>query len=308
MLDCDDYLVPRSLDEAFELMDRHAGAYRIVAGATDLLPWAREGRAGDVHYPVLIDVSRVPEMSGWTLEGGRVRIGANTTFAAFLAEPFLAEHVPVMRRVAVWFADDQIREQATLGGNLINASPAADGTPPMIAMNATVRLERRAGGERRVREMPLAAFVTGPAKTRLDQGELLTAITCDALPGHGTSFQKVGHRRSLVISIVCVAALVKPDRSGTRFDDVRLALGAVGPVPVRLDECETFLKGKPIADRFIREAAMLPVSRVASRTRRAYRREVVFHFVRRAVVEALADAGVAVAPEDEAPVGEVRYG
>ena len=152
MLNCDEYLMPESLDEAFDLIERHAGRYRIVAGATDLLPWAREGRAGDVHYPVLIDISRVPELDGVERRGDRLRLGANTTFADFLNDAELREALPIMPHVAVWFADDQIRELATLAGNLINASPAADGTPPMIALNGTVTLECRRDGDRRRRD------------------------------------------------------------------------------------------------------------------------------------------------------------
>ena len=307
MLNCDEYLMPESLDEAFDLIERHAGRYRIVAGATDLLPWAREGRAGDVHYPVLIDISRVPELDGVERRGDRLRLGANTTFADFLNDAELREALPIMPHVAVWFADDQIRELATLAGNLINASPAADGTPPMIALNGTVTLECRRDGARRRRELDLTGFVTGPAPTRIKPGEILTAIECDALAGYGSAFEKVGHRRSLVISTVCVAALVKLDEAGAVFEDVRLALAAVGPVPVRLTECEEFLVGRPATADVIEEASRLPIERVQSRTRQDYRREVVENFVARALTDALAELGVSPAAE-EPVTKEVSYG
>lgn len=302
MLYCDQYLVPKSLDEAFDLMEAHNGQCRIVAGATDLLPWAREGRAGDVHYDALIDVSRVPELSGWRLKGRRLVLGANVSFAQFLNDPFLRKHTPVMAHSAVWFADDQIREQATLGGNLVNASPAADSTPPMLAMNAVLTLERREQGQRIQRQMLLDEFVTGPATTQLKSGELLTTIECDSMIGYGTAFEKVGHRRSLVLSTVCVAALIRPSKDKQRFEDVRLALGAVGPVPMRLQECEDCLIGQPIREEVIRRAASLPVKHVQSRTRQAYRREVVFNFVKRGVLNALSELGVHL-PESQ----EVSY-
>lgn len=303
MLNCDEYLMPGSLSEAFDLMERHDGGYRIVAGATDLLPWAREGRAGDVHYPALIDISRIPELKGAKLHDGRLRMGANTTFADFLDDPFLRKMLPVMPHVSVWFADDQIREQATLAGNIINASPAADGTPPMIALNGVVTLQSRRNGTQHERSLPIVDFVTGPAATRIEDGEILTAIECDALPGYGTSFEKVGHRRSLVISTVCVACLVKLDEDQSHFEDVRLSLAAVGPVPSRLSQCEAFLIGKPVDAQVIREAARLPVDLVQSRTRQEYRREVVFGFVERAIVDALQELGVLVEQQDAATKG-----
>lgn len=307
MLNCDAYLMPEALDEALGLMAEHAGRHRVVAGATDTLPWAREGRAGDVHVPVIIDVSRVAEMRGAELRGGRLWLGASTTFQNFLTNPLLVEQAPVMPKVSVWFADDQIRGQATLAGNIINASPAADGTPAMIAMNGAVNLAWLANGERRTRQVQIQEFVTGPGKTMLEAGELLTSIECDALAGYGAAFEKVGYRRSLVISTVCVAALVRLDNRHSTFEDVRLGLAGVGPVPSRLDECEEFLAGKSVQADVIREAALLPVERVQSRTRQDYRREVLVNFVARAIADAVRDLGVAL-EADETPRREASYG
>ncbi|HET9176579.1 MAG TPA: FAD binding domain-containing protein, partial [Pseudolabrys sp.] len=138
MLTCDDYLTPASLDEAFDAMAEHRGHYRIVAGATDTLTWAREGRAGDVHIPALIDVTKIPELRELSVDDERVRLGAATPIQRFLDDRSLARVLPAMPRCAVWFADDQIRESATIGGNIVNASPAADGTPPLLAHEARV--------------------------------------------------------------------------------------------------------------------------------------------------------------------------
>ena len=147
---------------------RIAARYRLVAGATDILPWAREGRAGDVHIPVLIDIAGIPELNVREVAGGKVRLGAATRFQRFLDDKALAAALPVMPFCAVWFADDQIRESATIGGNLVNASPAADGTPALLAHDA----QRRAGcasatarsSGARCRS---ANFMQGPSKTAL---------------------------------------------------------------------------------------------------------------------------------------------
>jgi carbon-monoxide dehydrogenase medium subunit/xanthine dehydrogenase FAD-binding subunit len=285
MLTCDHYLTPASLDEAFAAMARHRGRYRVVAGATDTMPWAREGRAGDVHVEALIDVSQIPELNALDANDGRVRLGAATPIQRFLDDPRLARALPAMPRCAVWFADDQIRAQATVGGNIVNASPAADATPCLIAHEAEVELVSAQGR----RTMRLDRFVTGRNATALQDGELLTAIECDALPGYGGSFEKVGHRRSLVISLVCLAVLIRLD--GERIDDVRLAIGGIGPVPQRLVEVEMFLRGGPLTAERLEEAAEMPVTLVASRTRQDYRRDVVRGFMLRGLVDAAREAG-----------------
>jgi len=291
MLTCDDYITPLSLDEAFDVMAAHRGRCRVVAGATDTLPWAREGRAGDVHVPVLIDVAKIPELRERSVDEHRVRIGAATPIQRFLDDPKLARALPCMPRCAVWFADDQIRESATIGGNIINASPAADGTPGLIAHEAYVELATRQGREITRRRVELAAFIAGPGRTALAPGELLVAIECDALPGYGGSFEKVGHRRSLVISLVCLAAVVQLDADRRAFEDVRLAIGGVGPVPRRLPEVEMFLCAGPMTAARLEQAAEMPVELVASRTRQAYRREVVRGFVMRGLINAVQRAG-----------------
>ncbi|MEI9804219.1 MAG: FAD binding domain-containing protein [Pseudolabrys sp.] len=287
MLICDEYLTPTMLADAFAAMARNRGRCRIVAGCTDTLPWAREGRAGDVNIPVLIDVSKIPELNELRVDERRVRMGAATAIQRFLDDPALARALPSMPRCAVWFADDQIRAQATIGGNIVNASPAADATPCLIAHEANVELVSAAGR----RTMPLRDFITGPGKTQLAEGELLTAVECDALPGYGGSFEKVGHRRSLVISIVCLSVLVKLDRDGRIFEDVRLSIAGIRPIPRRLREIEDFLRGKVLTAALLEEAADLPLDLVQSRTRQEYRRDVVRGFLVRGLISAAKRAG-----------------
>ncbi|MGE0846802.1 MAG: xanthine dehydrogenase family protein subunit M [Flavobacteriaceae bacterium] len=291
MLNCDQYLMPNTLEEALALWRDAPEGSRLIAGATDILPWAREGRAGDVHLPAMIDVSRVAELQGYTVDGGRVRLGANVVFQQFLTDTELAAHLPCMPHCAIWFADDQIREQATLAGNIVNASPAADGTPAVLALNGEIEMARLDGGSVARRSMPVAEFITGPGRTKLAADEIVTAITCDSLRGHGGSFQKVGQRRSLVISAVCAAAVVRVSDDGRRFEDVRIALGGIGPVPTRLDDIEAMLIGREITSKLIADASVIPADRVASRTRREYRRAVVRGFVEAAIEDALVACG-----------------
>jgi xanthine dehydrogenase FAD-binding subunit len=302
MLTCDNYLTPSSLDEAFDAMAEHRGHYRIVAGATDTLPWAREGRAGDVHIPAMIDVTKIPELRQLSVDDNRVRLGAATPIQRFLDDRSLVRALPAMPRCAVWFADDQIRAQATVGGNIVNASPAADATPCLIAHAAEVELAKKSDGNIGRRRMTLDQFVTGPNRTALEDGELLIAFECDSLPGYGGSFEKVGHRRSLVISLVCLAALVKLDAQSQRIEDVRLSIAGIGPKPLRLAEVEKFLRGAAISPERLEQAADMPASFVASRTRQQYRREVVRGFMLRGLINASRSAGAdltMLAPELE---------
>jgi xanthine dehydrogenase FAD-binding subunit len=305
MLICDEYLTPGSLDEAFAAIEQNRGRHRVVAGCTDTLPWAREGRAGDVEIPVLIDVAKIPELNERRVDDKRVRLGAATPIQHFLDDSALARALPAMPRCAVWFADDQIRAQATIGGNIVNASPAADATPCLIAHEAEVELARRSGGKVARRRMRLDQFVTGPNRTALEDGELLIAVECDALPGFGGSFEKVGHRRSLVISLVCLAALVKLDAYGRGFEDVRLAIAGIGPKPVRLAEVEKFLRDGPLSAERIDQAADMPVALVASRTRQEYRRDVVRGFMLRGLISAARRAGAD--PDTLSPQLEAAY-
>ncbi len=287
MLTCDEYLTPISLADAFAAMAAHRGRYRVIAGATDTLPWAREGRAGDVNIPVLIDVAKIPELNERQIGDRRVRLGAATAIQRFLDDAALARAMPALPRCAVWFADDQIRAQATIGGNIVNASPAADVNPCLIAHEAVVELVSAAG----TRSMPLHDFLLGPGKTALQEDELLTAIECDALPGYGGSFEKVGHRRSLVISLACLAFSVRLDVDGRVIENTRIGLAGVCPVPTRLREVETFLRGKTLSADVLEQAADMPLHFVQSRSRQEYRRDILRGFMMRGLITAAKRAG-----------------
>lgn len=289
MLTYDDYHLPTNLRDALNLWSNAPEGSRLVSGATDILPWAREGRAGDVHIPSFVDVTRIEEFNGHTVGNGRVRLGANVVYQDFLTDATLRHLLPCMPYCSIWFADDQIREQATLAGNLANASPVADGTPPAAALNAVLELSRLEGGEIKTRDVGVCEFITGPGRTVIEPGEIISSVSLDAMAGYGGSFQKVGQRRSLVISVACCAALVRACRDGKVFEDVRLALGGVGPKPMRLNAIETRLRDEKISRRSIHEAAQLAADEVASRSRQEYRRSVVVGFVQAAIEEALDD-------------------
>lgn len=295
MLTCEAYLSPKSLNEAFAAVAENMGRYRFVAGATDLLPWAREGRAGDVHVPVLIDIAGLPELRDIRRSGNKLWIGGAVQFQRFLDHPDLIAYAPAMPDAAIWFADQQLRESATIGGNIMNASPAGDGIPPLLAANASVEMATLKGPEISRRRIPLDKFLLGPGRVAAEADEILVGIECDALSGYGGAFEKVGHRRSLVISVACVSALVKMDRTGRRFEDVRLAIGGVGPVALRMSDFEQALSCQDVGPNHLKDLLPSCEEFVRSRSRQDYRKHVAKGFVVNALVRAMAKAG---APAD----------
>ncbi|WP_268935180.1 FAD binding domain-containing protein [Pararhizobium mangrovi] len=288
--------MPTSLKEALEAWAAAPKGSRLVAGATDILPWAREGRGGDVHLPSMIDLSRVTELCGYEVQGDRVRLNANVVYQVFLEDKTLIRLLPNMPYCAAWFADDQIRQQATLVGNIVNASPAGDGIPPVLTLNGEIELARLDHGAVASRRMPVSDFITGPGRTEMAPGEIATAVILDAMEGYGGSFQKVGLRRSLVISAVCCTALIKTGDDGRIIEDVRLALGGIGPRPIRLRDIEEMLRGRQMTSELVAEASLKPAEMVASRSRVEYRRAVTSGFVEAAIEDALVTLG---APKPE---------
>jgi xanthine dehydrogenase FAD-binding subunit len=263
MLTCDTYLLPQTLDEAFDALGGNRGNCRVVAGSTDILPWAREGRANDVHIPVLVDITRIPEMTARQRDGERIRLGAATPIQRFLDDPMLVEALPEMPRCAVWFADDQIRESGhhrrqsgqRLAGRRRHAA--------LLAHDAVVELAARRDGEVTRRRVPLSEFVSRPRQDRARGRRTAGVHRLRRAAGLGRGVRKgrpsplAGDLRRLP------AVLVKPDETGTRFAAARVAIGGIGPVPERLGEVEAFLAGKEISADVIAEASQMPVEHVA---------------------------------------------
>ncbi len=159
----------------------------------------------------------------------------------------------------------------------------------------------------RAANAPCRLPISSPAQAppRSTKANCSPTIECDALPAYGGSFEKVGHRRSLVISLVCLAALIKLDRDGSAIEDVRLSIAGIGPRPLRLRQVEDFLKGAALSAARLEQAADMPVSLVASRTRQEYRREVVRGFMARGLINAARRAGAA--PDALEPELEAAY-
>ena len=274
--------IATSIDDACAALDADPEAL-VIAGGTDLMVEVNRGTrlVGNV-----VAVDRVPELQGWSLEGDRsnvLRLGAGTT-CADLAEPSLAKLVPALAQAARTVGSPQIRNAATLGGNLATASPAGDMLPVLAALDAEVELRSSTS----TRHLPLDEFVVGVKVNALVPGELITAIRVPVLDGP-QEFLKVGTRNAMVIAVTSLALVV--DRPGRT---VRVALGSVAPVPVRAIEAEVLaaercdfdgmcVPSDEVVDRFavlVADAAR-PID--DHRGSAAYRRHAVGVLARRAI-------------------------
>lgn len=228
------YLTPTTIREALELA--HRPGARILAGGTDYFPTAGEYP----NDPVLVDVTRVEELRGISRRPDGFLLGATTTWTDIVTADLPAAF-DCLKAAAVEVGSVQIQNSATVAGNICNASPAADGVPPLLALNADVIIAC-AAGERRV---PLAAFIQGVRRTALQPGEIVTGIWIPNQPiSAGSCFEKLGSRKYLVISIAMVAAIVWT-KAGL-IEGARIAVGACSPVALRLPELEAALVGMPL--------------------------------------------------------------
>ena len=214
------YYRPTGLTEYFQLLaDLPADKVVRLAGGTDLMPAFDHYRPLPLH---LVDLKGLPELAGVRDGEGIITIGALTTLAELEHHPLVQQHCPALAASAREFAGMQIRHRATLGGNIVNASPAGDTLPPLYAHDARVRITA-ADGER---ELPIAEMVTGPGKTALEPGELLTAIVIPKRPG-ASIFYKLGLRRSMAIAVVNFAITAVVQDGG--FSQLAVAAGSVAP-------------------------------------------------------------------------------
>ncbi len=240
------YEVPRSIAEATEILAR--GDATILAGGTDLMV---QGESGRVQYrSTLINIRRVAEMQGVNQEDGYVHIGALTTITELERDPIIKGKFPLLVRAADVFASPQIRNAGTIGGNICNASPAGDTLIPLIVLNAEVELASYSDGGVKVRRLPIQDFFDRPGKTHRTSAELLTGVRIPIPPeGFVAEFEKFGTRPALDISTVSVA--VGGVRNGQTLTDVRVAFGAVAPVPYRAESTAAAIEGKSLDEETI---------------------------------------------------------
>jgi len=277
------YRAPRSLAEAAEIL--RAGNVTVLAGGTDLMPQTQAGKLN--FQPVLMNVRHVAELQGIAEAGGVLRIGALATITELLDSALVRERLNLLWQACDHFASDQIRNAATLGGNLCNASPAGDTLVPLLALEARVVLAAKPNGALETRRVPLGEFIVGPGRTRRARGELLVAAEVPLPPlDFVGAFYKHGTRPGLDIAAISIAAGAR--RAGGRLRGVRIAFGAVAPTPIRAPRTEALLEGRSPDEATLEAAAraaleeVQPISDV--RASDWYRRELVYNMLKRVLI------------------------
>lgn len=275
------YHRPTTLEEAVALLGETRGV-KVIAGGTDLIVKTRDGA------PVpeaLVDIGQIKELD-YVCEGaGMLRIGALTTHSDVLRSSLVSEKVPVLAQAVGAIGCVQIRNRGTIGGNLCNASPAADTAPPLLVLDAHLKVVSSRG----TRIIPLTGFFRGPGETALMEDELLCEVQIP-IPGEdvGMGFHKLGRRRAHTLSLVSAAASLKVDDG--MCGEARVALGAVAPTPLRVWGVENRLMGRRLTEELVKGAAAAAMEEVRPitdvRASAEYRREMSRALTERVLLDA----------------------
>jgi CO/xanthine dehydrogenase FAD-binding subunit len=257
-----DYTIPKTLKEACDLLWESRVEAKVIAGGTDLVIGLR---SGDVKPRSLIDITGIEELRKIEERDGMIWVGAGVTHHEIASSPLVRRYGRVLAEAASWVGSPQIRNLGTVGGNIVNASPAADTVPPLIAMEARVTVSSREGE----RDVPLDRFFRRPYESDLKPHEILTQVKFPKLSASaGSSFIRLARRGAMAIARMSVAVVFQLEKG--RVEDVRISVGSVTPTPQRMSEAEAVLEGmspdeerlrlagRQISERMIRQSGVRP--------------------------------------------------
>lgn len=270
----------KNIDEVVGLLDKYGKESKIIAGGTDIIISLRNAKTSP---SVLIDISKIEELKKIEDDGEYIRIGAGTSFTQIVESPLFQESLYGFHKACRMVGSPQIRNKATIGGNIANGSSAADGIPPLIALDSHITLVSQSGK----REISLEDYYDNPIK----DDELLTAIRFKkAKEDQVLSFAKLGLRKSLAISRLSLSAFVEFDEDG-KIVSIRVASGALGKYPMREAEVEKFLLGRYLNEDTIKAATdVLKDSmdiRLKGRSTLPYKRIAIYSILKEALEETL---------------------
>jgi carbon-monoxide dehydrogenase medium subunit len=245
-----DYFEPKTVGEAVSLLAKYGAEAKVIAGGTDMLV--------DMKYKeepgCLINIKKIPGLSSIRENGGSLRIGALTTIRDIETNALVRDKLTVLWESSHQFASLQIRNTATIGGNICRASPSGETLAPLLVLEAKGKYVS-ADGEK---TEPFSSLFQGPGKTSLGAKGLLTEIDVP-YPAAGSKSVYLKHavRGAMDIAMVGVAVLLTPDAAKNNVQDVRIGLGAVAPTPIRATKTEALLRGKPLSAALLKEAAAM---------------------------------------------------
>ena len=273
-----EYFEPKSISEALSVLAKHGAEAKVIAGGTDVMV--------DIKFKEepgsLVNIKKLPGMTGIKENGGSLRIGALTTIRDLETSALVRDKLPVLWESAHQFASLQVRNTATIGGNICRASPSGETLAPLLVLEATGKCAFSDGEK----SQPFTSFFQGPGKSVLGAKGLLTEIDVP-YPASGSKGVYLKHavRGAMDIAMVGVAVLITPDSGKNNMQDVRIGLGAVAPTPVRAPKTEALLRGKPLTAALLKEAAAMAASESSpisdQRSSGEYRRWIVEALTRR---------------------------
>ena len=250
-----DLQTPASLAEALRLLADASNAWQPFAGGTDLMVLLEAGKLAHKHF---INLWHLPELRGIAVTDDSLTLGAMTTYSQMQEHPILQREFPLLCQAASWTGSVAIQNRGTLGGNIANASPAADSLPALLVYEAQLELVSVRGS----RWVPYQSFHTGYKHTAMRSDELIKAIRLPRTTNQWIQHsRKVGTRKAQAISQICIAALAQIENN--IIHDLRLAFGSVAPVPVRCVQTEAVLRGRVIDDATINVARAALANEIA---------------------------------------------
>jgi carbon-monoxide dehydrogenase medium subunit len=283
-----EYLAPESISDVLTFLAEHGEEAKLIAGGTDLLVDMKKGK---IQPKYLVSIMGIPELRHITEYEGGLRIGATTTFREIIESESVKNKYPLLLETAQAVGSAQIRNMATIGGNICNALPSADFPPALVALDAEVKLLSK----REERFLPLEEFFVGVRKTKLEKDELLAEVRVpNAPPRSGTSFVRLS-RTVQDLATLNVVARVTLESNGV-CKEARVVLGGgVGPTLIRSKRAESLLEGKVLDESLLEEAARAASEELrprptSIRASPSYKREVSAVLVKRALMEALSKA------------------
>jgi CO/xanthine dehydrogenase FAD-binding subunit len=247
-------VAPGSLQAAVGLLARSPGEWLPIAGGTDIMV---QYAAGKLASRKLLSIWNLAELRNIEVLANEIRVGAGCTYTNIREHEVIGREFPMLVSAARWTGGIANQNRGTLGGNIVNASPAADSLPALLSYDAELILIS-VRGERR---LPYAGFHAGYKKTKLAPDELIRAVCLPRrFSGYVCHARKVGSRNAQAISKVCIAALGR--MAGQTVEDIHIAVGSVAPVPLRLSETELMLRGKVIDESLVLAAKKMAVAEI----------------------------------------------